>query len=240
MAADEGDHGLATDGSANAKPGLSGTADSGPPGWASADQARSWCHAANLASRLQCHDVSSAQLWLVLDGIFPHGWEHEEAMATLDSENARTLLLELCRVGSLTATILSLADGLSFTRRGTAAQQATDAGSIHLGRSPQVRVESRRREQFNPHEFVGEVPQRLAEATGNTSAADLDSLCEMDSRRREQFNPHESVGEVRQRLAEATGNRSAADLDSLCEKCQQQPAAWELGGVECWECYGEH
>ena len=98
MAADEGDRGLASDASATAKPGLSGAADSGPPGWASADQARSWCHAANLASRLQCHDVSSAQLWLVLDGIFPHGWEHEEAMATLDSENARTLLLGLCRL----------------------------------------------------------------------------------------------------------------------------------------------
>ena len=80
MAADEGDRGLATDASATAKPGLSGAADSGPPGWASADQARSWCHAANLASRLQCHDVSSAQLWLVLDGIFPHGWEHEEQL----------------------------------------------------------------------------------------------------------------------------------------------------------------
>ena len=85
---------MATDGRATARPGPSGAADSGPPGWASAEQARSWCHAANLASRLHSHDVSSAQLYLVLDGIFPHGWEHEEAMARLDSES--TLLLELC------------------------------------------------------------------------------------------------------------------------------------------------
>ena len=206
MAADEGDRGLATDASATAKPGLSGAADSGPPGWASADQARSWCHAANLASRLQCHDVSSAQLWLVLDGIFPHGWEHEEAMATLDSENARTLLLELCRVGSLTATILSLADGLSFTRRGTAAQQATDAGSIHLENRLESEMSRGAVNDFEPQEFIGGVPQRLAEATGNTSTEDLDSVYEIDSMRREQFNAHESVGEVRRRLAEATGN----------------------------------
>ena len=169
MAADEGDRGLATDGSANAKPGLSGAADSGPPGWASADQARSGCHAANLASRPHSHDVSSAQFYLVLDGIFPHGWEHEEAMATLDSENARTLLLELCRVGSLTANILSLADGQGFTRGGTAAQQATDAGSIHLENRLKSEMSRGAVNGGEPQEFMGEVPQRLAEATGNTS-----------------------------------------------------------------------
>ena len=80
MATDEGDRGLATDGRATARPELSGAADSGPPGWASAEQARSWCGAANLASRLHSHDVSSAQLYVVLDGIFPHGWENEEAI----------------------------------------------------------------------------------------------------------------------------------------------------------------
>ena len=206
MAADEGDRGLATDGSATAKPGLSGAADSGPPGWASADQARSWCHAANLASRLQCHDVSFAQLWLVLDGIFPHGWEHEEAMATLDSENARTLLLELCRVGSLTANILSLADGQGFTRGGTAAQQATDAGSIHLENRLKSEMSRGAVNDFEPQEFMGEVPQRLAEATGNTSTEDLDSEYEIDSMRGEQINAHKSVGEICRRLAEATGN----------------------------------
>ena len=195
-ALEHSDRGLATD----------GAADSGPLGWASADQTRSRCHAANLASRLLRHGVSSAQLWLVLDGIFPHGWEHEEAMATLDSENARTLLLELCRVGSLTANILSLADGQGFTRGGTAAQQATDAGSIHLENRLKSELSRGAVNDFNPQEFMGEVPQRLAEATGNTSTADLDSLCEIDSMRREQFNPHESVGEVRRRLAEATGN----------------------------------
>ncbi len=193
MAADEGDRGLATDASATAKPGLSGAADSGPPGWASADQARSRCHAANLASRLHGHGVSSAQLWLVLDGIFPQGWEHEEAVAKLDSENARTLLLEHYRVGKLTANILSLADGNSFTRESTAAQQATDAGSIHLENCLKSEMSRGAVNDGEPQEFMGEVPQRLAEATGNTSTEDLDSV-------------YESVGEVRRRLAEATGN----------------------------------
>ena len=128
----------------------------------------------------------------------------------LDSENARTLLLEHYRVGKLTANILSLADGNSFTweilSESTAAQQATDAGSIHLKNRLESEMSRGAVKDFEPQEFIGGVPQRLAEATGNTSTEDLDSVCEIDSMRREQFNAHESVGEVRRRLAEATGN----------------------------------
>ena len=158
MASDEGDRGLVTDVSATAKPGLSGADDSGPPGWASADQARSRCHVANLASRLHGHGVSSAQLWLVLDGIFPQGWEHEEAVAKLDSENARTLLLEHYRVGKLTANILSLADGQGFTRGGTAAQQATDAGSIHLENRLKSEMSRGAVNDGEPQEFMKKSP----------------------------------------------------------------------------------
>ena len=168
-ALEHSDRGLATD----------GAADSGPPGWASADQARSRCHAANLASRLHGHGVSSAQLWLVLDGIFPQGWAHEEAVAKLDSETARTLLLEHYQVGKLTANILSLADGNSFTweilSESTAAQQATDAGSIHLENRLESEMSRGAVNDFEPQEFIGGVPQRLAEATGSTSTEDLDN-----------------------------------------------------------------
>ena len=168
-ALEHSDRGLATD----------GAADSGPLGWASADQTRSRCHAANLASRLLRHGVSSAQLWLVLDGIFPQGWAHEEAVAKLDSETARTLLLEHYQVGKLTANILSLADGNSFTweilSESTAAQQATDAGSIHLENRLESEMSRGAVNDFEPQEFIGGVPQRLAEATGSTSTEDLDN-----------------------------------------------------------------
>lgn len=30
------------------------------------------------------------------------------------------------------------------------------------------------------------------------------------------------------------------ELCELCENCGHQPAAWELGGHECWECFSEH
>ena len=30
------------------------------------------------------------------------------------------------------------------------------------------------------------------------------------------------------------------ELCELCENCGRQPAAWELGGHECWECFREH
>ena len=119
--------------------------------------------------------MSSAQLWLVLDGIFPQGWAHEEAVAKLDSETARTLLLEHYQVGKLTANILSLADGNSFTRESTAAQQATDAGSIHLESRLESEMSRGAVNDFEPQEFIGGVPQRLAEATGSTSTEELDN-----------------------------------------------------------------
>ncbi len=50
-------------------------------------------------------------------------------------------------------------------------------------------------------------------------------------------NEHESV---HQRLADASGHSMAADSDDLCLVCQQRAAVWELGGMECWECYSEH
>ena len=228
---------MATDASATAKPGLSGAADSGPPGWASADQARSWCHAANLASRLQCHDVSSAQLWLVLDGIFPHGWEHEEAMATLDSENARTLLLELCRVGSLTATILSLADGLSFTRRGT--RPRTPGAFIS---------EDRLKSELSRGAVRNSIPTSLWEKSASgwlkrlaTHLLRIWTVCARLIRGAVSNSIHTSLWE---KSASGWLKQLATDLLLIWTVCARnansRPAAWELGGVECWECYGEH
>ena len=78
------------------------------PGWASAGQARSWTAAGVWARRLHDSGLTQAQLFLVLDGLLPWGWEREDDVARISDAEAALRLQEVCRIGSLGANILGL------------------------------------------------------------------------------------------------------------------------------------
>ena len=82
--------------------------DAAVPGLASIGQAEAWdARATSLARRLESRGVCADQLFVVLDGVLPTGWD-SEAGITLSNEESGRYLRELGVVGSATAAILRM------------------------------------------------------------------------------------------------------------------------------------
>ena len=103
------------------------------PGWASAGQARSWTAAGVWARRLHDSGLTQAQLFLVLDGLLPWGWEREDYVASHSDAEAALRLQEVCRIGSLGANILGLGANVPrSTPESTDPPRAAAAGPSHF------------------------------------------------------------------------------------------------------------
>ena len=112
--------------------GSTGLDTAGAPGWASAGQSGAWTAAGTWARRLHDSGITHAQLFLVLDGLLPSGWEHEGAVARISDEEAGLRLREFCRIASLAATILGMAANVPrSTPEGIVSPRAAATGPTH-------------------------------------------------------------------------------------------------------------
>ncbi len=122
-------HYAALAGSSMHDEGATGVDSAAVPGWASAGQSGAWSAAGVWARRLHDRGITQAQLYLVLDGLLPVGWELEETVAGISDEEAGLRLRELCRLGSLAVTILGMGANVPRTSsEGSASSRGAAAG----------------------------------------------------------------------------------------------------------------